>query len=509
MAQIGELGTKVDIKRRKRLAHIDNHPCKQLIERARHKIYVKGVSISSVIISNILGKGSLTPTRNTFSRLIGPHGADFYSLFVVDLMHEFELGVWRATFTHMLRILYAQGGDAIPELNQRYWEMPTFGCAVIRKFGNNASAMKNLAARDFEDLLQCAIPAFDGLLDDKNNKVILNLLFELATWHALAKLRLHTESTVCELESSTTRLGRILRKFARSTCEEFITFDLPSEEAARGRRKAARATKNPTGSTPQTTSKGKQKAKKQRKPHKFNMCTYKMHVLGDYARCIRLFGASDGYSTQTGELEHRRCKRFYPQVHKGKRHYKRGIAKHIHREHAIHNIGKELNLDMSRPAKRRKLSTRDGQLETGVAHKGLPQAPPQQRYQLPERSRHIVMLDVFLRENRRDPAVKDFLPRLRDHLLACILHREYDGDDSPFSDAQRAEVQFRGRKLYQHKVLRINYTTYDLRREQDSINPRTHPNIMVLRPDGPDPHPYWYARIIGIFHIVVDHSEPI
>ncbi|KAH9169480.1 hypothetical protein EDB89DRAFT_2098737, partial [Lactarius sanguifluus] len=505
MAQIGELGTKIDIKRCKRLARIDNHLRRQVVERARRKIYVKGVPVGSEKISNILGKGSLTPTRNTFSQLIGPHGADFYSFFVVDLLHEFELGVWQATFIHMLRILYAQGGNAIPELNRRYRDMPTFGRAVIRKFGNNASAMKNLAARDFEDLLQCAIPAFGGLLDDKNNEVILDLLFELATWHALAKLRLHTESTVCELELSTTRLGRILRKFAKTTCEEFITFDLPSEEAARGRRKAARATKNPTGSNPQTTSKGKQKAR-QRKPRKFNMCTYKMHALGDYARCIRLFGASDGYSTQTGELEHRRCKRFYPRVHKGKRHYKRGIAKHVHREHAIHNIGKELNLDMSRPVKRRKLSTPDGQLETGVAHKGLPQAPPQQRYQLPERSHHIVMLDVFLRENRRDPAVKDFLPCLRDHLLARILHREYDGDDIPFSDAQRAEVQFRGCKLYQHKVLRINYTTYDLRREQDSINPRTHPNIMVLRPDGPDPHPYWYARIIGIFHI--DTNDP-
>lgn len=32
--------------------------------------------------------------------------------------------------------------------------MPTFGRAAIRKFGNNASAMKKLAARDFEDLLQ-------------------------------------------------------------------------------------------------------------------------------------------------------------------------------------------------------------------------------------------------------------------------------------------------------------------------------------------------------------------
>lgn len=142
---------------------------------------------------------------------------------------------------------------------------------------------------------QCAIPAFDRLLDDKNNEIVLDLLFELGTWHALAKLRLHTESTVSELEYSTTRLGSALRKFARSTCEDFITVDLPSEEAARGRRKAARATR--VSSRP-TTQKGKEKAKGP-KTRKFNLKTYKMHALGDYAKCIRLFGTSDGYSTQT------------------------------------------------------------------------------------------------------------------------------------------------------------------------------------------------------------------
>ena len=98
---------------------------------------------------------------------------------------------------------------------------------------------------------------------------------------------------------------------------------------------------------------------------------------------------------------------------------------------------------------------------------------------------------------------QDFFPRLRDHLLSRIMHREYD--DNPFSDTQRAEVQIRGRKLYRHKVLRVNYTTYDLRREQDSIKPCEQPNVMVLRPDGPDPHPYWYAQVIGIFHAIIDH----
>jgi hypothetical protein len=41
-------------------------------------------------------------------------------LFVPDLLHEFELGVWKATFTHLIRILYARGGDMIQALNIRY-----------------------------------------------------------------------------------------------------------------------------------------------------------------------------------------------------------------------------------------------------------------------------------------------------------------------------------------------------------------------------------------------------
>lgn len=36
-----------------------------------------------------------------------------------DLLHEFELGVWKATFTHLLRILYAHGEDTIQQLNSR------------------------------------------------------------------------------------------------------------------------------------------------------------------------------------------------------------------------------------------------------------------------------------------------------------------------------------------------------------------------------------------------------
>jgi hypothetical protein len=44
--------------------------------------------------------------------------------------------------------------------SDRYRNVPTFGRSTIRKFHNNASAMKKLAARDFEDLLQVFLPFF-------------------------------------------------------------------------------------------------------------------------------------------------------------------------------------------------------------------------------------------------------------------------------------------------------------------------------------------------------------
>jgi hypothetical protein len=75
-------------------------------------------------------------------------------MFVPDLMDEFELGVWKGIFTHLMRILHTTTGNAIQELNRRYRLIPTFGRGTIRKFSNNASSMKKLAARDFEDLLQ-------------------------------------------------------------------------------------------------------------------------------------------------------------------------------------------------------------------------------------------------------------------------------------------------------------------------------------------------------------------
>jgi hypothetical protein len=99
---------------------------------------------------------------------------------------------------------------------------------------------------------------------------------------------------------------------------------------------------------------------------------------------------------------------------------------------------------------------------------------------------------------------------LQDHLISRLIGQEYNGDEHQYSREQRASVVFMKNRLYRHKVLRINYTTYDMRRDQDSINPRTHPDIMMLSQEddieGQSRHPYWYARVVGVFHTVVKYT---
>jgi len=104
---------------------------------------------------------------------------------------------------------------------------------------------------------------------------------------------------------STTRLGRFLHKFSHETKKVYLTKELPSEEAARGRWHAAKVTKAATGSIPtgdQATTtnlnpKGKEKSD-QMKLRYLNLSTYKLHALGDYVQSIRQFRTTDNYMTQ-------------------------------------------------------------------------------------------------------------------------------------------------------------------------------------------------------------------
>ncbi|KAJ7651841.1 hypothetical protein B0H17DRAFT_900963, partial [Mycena rosella] len=165
-------------------------------------------------------------------------------------------------------------------------QMPTFGRSTIRCFHANVSEMKKLAARDFEDILQCLMPALEGLLPEPHNTILLDLWFTLATWHAYAKLRMHSSSTVRRFTNITTELGSQAQRFIRTTCAAFETYELPKETTQRARRDAQ--IKSTSGGT--SSSSGK-------KRKSWNTATYKYHSLGDYPDVILQFGTTDLYST--------------------------------------------------------------------------------------------------------------------------------------------------------------------------------------------------------------------
>ena len=143
---------------------------------------------------------------------------------------------------------------------------------------------------------------------DKDDRIVEVLLFELATWHALAKLRLHTESTLIALESSGIRLGEALREFQETVCKGTVTTELPAEADARKRKQQKKGRKG--GKKKKGGKKGKEPEVQDAEPQEpieesgprekeFNMETYKLHSLGDYPQSIRMFGTTDNTTTQT------------------------------------------------------------------------------------------------------------------------------------------------------------------------------------------------------------------
>lgn len=162
-----------------------------------------------------------------------------------------------------------------------------------------------MAARDFEDMLQvgglllssvlsyqvqriqCAIPVFEGLIPGPHNKIILWLLFLCAHWHGLAKLRMHTDTTLAILDEVTADLGKAMRHFKQKVCGSYHTKELPGEIGARQRRQ-----QKASGTGAKKTAACSPALRKE-----FNIQTYKHHSLDDFMKAIRWFGTTDSFST--------------------------------------------------------------------------------------------------------------------------------------------------------------------------------------------------------------------
>ena len=138
---------------------------------------------------------------------------------------------------------------------------------------------------------QCCIPCFESLLPTPHNESVLKLLYLTSYWHALAKLRLHSETTLNVLDNITVLFARAIHHFKEETCPRFNTVETDHEYLARRRAAEQRLSHHPTSALQSTSTSGK-------RSKTFNLLTSKLHTLGDYIETIKMFGTTDSYSTQ-------------------------------------------------------------------------------------------------------------------------------------------------------------------------------------------------------------------
>ena len=74
--------------------------------------------------------------------------------------------------------------------------------------------------------------------------------------------------------------------------------------------------------------------------------------------------------------------------------------------------------------------------------------------------------------------------------------------------------------MYEHYIVRLHFTTYDIQRDTDILHPqlgepRHGNNIMVLARDEPlgnapggQRSRFWYAKVLGAFHVNVVYEGP-
>ncbi|KAG2037989.1 hypothetical protein BDR03DRAFT_862933, partial [Suillus americanus] len=217
----------------------------------------------------------------------------------------------------------------------------------------------------------------------------------------------------------------------------------------------------------------------------FNLFTYKFHALGDYVQSIRAFGTTDLYTTQLGEVAHCLIKKFYRMTNR--QDVLKQLAKHERRHTRLR--WQQQDLEIEEP------------IET----------MPELHHHLLDSWVNVINLATLLHDHSSDPALKDFVPKLKNHILSHVLGFEYDGDERQFSDSERNELHFLDNlsQVQQPHCFQVNYTMYDVQRDQDSMRPGSNCTVMTLsREEGENTHPFWYALVLCAFRIRVLHTGP-
>ncbi|KAI0058498.1 hypothetical protein BV25DRAFT_1810603 [Artomyces pyxidatus] len=519
--RIDKLGEPQDMQQRRTLARVDDAKRRSQISSARKIIYEQDFAVNSAAVERILKEESLVPTDNAFSKKLSPLGFKLFDMLVVDLMHEIELGVWKNLFIHLIRLLDAVDESLKYELDRRYREISAFGTNGVRRTTSNRSELKKMTANAYEDALLCAIPAFDGLLPEPHNGRLLKLLFELAHLHGLAKLEMHTDTTLDVLSEVTVKFAHAAKDFQDNTCSQFQTRELERERKARRKREKKKEKEKKKETEKEEMGKGKGKEREEagaadepgdtepeskgsRKPKEWNTNTYKFHRLGDYVATIRRMGVMSSYSTQRFELEHKTSKMRYLRT--------------SHR-----TIPLQLSQIETRERRIRRIR------ETVNRRRSIPEQPDvvddlQARYSTGKTQNHPIHVPSFLFARAGDPAVEDFSVKLQKHLLPRLLEalkkeeatrpsiwRTASNDEGMASLAAEDPSSFvylKNERIYHHKRTYFHFTTYDVKRGSDLINPGTPRYNIMLLDDGDTGHRYMYARVLGMYHANVLYTGP-
>ncbi|KAI0311994.1 hypothetical protein OF83DRAFT_1219078 [Amylostereum chailletii] len=554
MDEVHMMGSAKDMEDRRRLARHDDQDRRAKVNAVQTLIYQDKYVVNSAAVERILQETSLVPTENAISKCLSQFDIDMFPMFVVDLMHEFELGVWKALFLHLLRILDAL--KLLPELDRRYRMVPVFGQDTIRKFSKNVSEHYQFAARDYEDILQ-----------------LMDLLHISGYWHGLAKLRMHTDSTVSIFRNVTRELGEAMRKFQDTICKKYPAKELKREAEARMRREARKAvdkgpadgmacnTMNEVEQTSNLVNTGvASDASNSRLQSSQETSTTTgvwataatrglLGVEGGVVDEVAVVGVGAGVGAGMGAGvgvggARKRCpsetKCSWPWHPKPKDPAALPL-KDLWRILAMTPIGKVARLEKSFNLKTYTWHSM-GDYADSIVFVGTMDSytseliwqrlreakdvqddiarEPYTKYNIGQSQNDPIDLAPWLESYTHDPACRDFYPELRAHLLPRIqaamareagqhmeamLGRLRTNDTTSTHTPSADQVHIKDNRIYEHRVLTANYTTYDVRRAHDVINTGgARTNVMMLAPEDQsegegvdDPERFIYARVLG------------
>lgn len=83
----------------------------------------------------------------------------------------------------------------------------------------------------------------------------------------------------------------------------------------------------------------------------------------------------------------------------------------------------------------------------------------------------------------------------------------------PAESYEPSAIVFKDRRIYAHRIIRIKYTTYDVRRHEDVVHVDSDvcnimlPNQAFIK--DPKAPPYKYGRVLGIYHAHVSYTGEI